>query len=43
MQEEYGIEKGNAVFHASRDKGRIRGVDLPREQASAPPDRHRRA
>jgi hypothetical protein len=37
MQEEYGIEKGEAVFYASRNKGRITGVDYPREPA--PPRR----
>lgn len=35
MLEEYGDEKGKAVFYAPRNKGRIRGVDLPREQAPA--------
>lgn len=28
MQEEYGEAKGKAVFHASRNKGRIGGVEL---------------
>lgn len=40
MQEEYGARKGEAVFYASRNKGKITGVDLPRE--SAPPRRGRR-
>ncbi len=33
MQEEYGDAKGKAVFCASHNKGRITGVDLPRESA----------
>lgn len=40
MQKEYGAGKGEAVFHASRNKGRITGVDLLREPA--PPGRVRR-
>lgn len=40
MQEEYGARKGEAVFYASRNKGRITGVDLPRE--STPPGRRQR-
>lgn len=31
MQEEYGPEKGSAVFYASRNKGLITDVDLPRK------------
>lgn len=43
MQEEYGPGKGNAVFFASLNEGRIRGVDLQRPQASPRSDRHKRA
>lgn len=39
MQEEYGARKGEAVFYASLNKGKITGVDLHRE--SAPPGRRR--
>jgi hypothetical protein len=30
MEKEYGTEKGKSVFYASRNKGRINGVDRPR-------------
>jgi len=30
MAEEYGAEKGEKVFYASRNKGAIKGVDKPR-------------
>lgn len=40
MQNEYGVEKGKAVFYASRNKGRITDVDRPREPGR--PQRSRR-
>ncbi len=33
MQEEYAARKGEAVFYAPRNKGKITGADLPRESA----------
>jgi hypothetical protein len=30
MQKEYGLQKGKRVFYASRNKGKISGVDIPR-------------
>lgn len=30
MQKEYGSEKGESVFYASKNKGRIKGVDRAR-------------
>jgi len=32
MMEEYGEEKGKRVFHASRNKGKIKGVDKGRRK-----------
>ena len=43
MQKEYGAAKGEAVFYASRNKGRITGVDLPEARASRKPGRRREA
>lgn len=40
MQKEYGAAKGEAVFYASRNKGRITDVDLP--DARVPRKRSRR-
>lgn len=40
MQEEYGEAKGKAVFYASRNKGRISGVEFVR--APAPSRRGKR-
>jgi hypothetical protein len=34
MQGKYGAAKGEAVFHASRNKGRITDVDLPDARVS---------
>jgi hypothetical protein len=31
MEKEYGTKKGKQVFYASRNKGRIRGVDRKRK------------
>ena len=31
MQREYGAKKGKSVFYASRNKGRISGVDRTRK------------
>ncbi len=33
MEKEYGVEKGNAVFYAARNKGRITDADLTRKSA----------
>lgn len=33
MQAEYGDEKGEEVFYASRSSGKIKGVEAMREQA----------
>jgi hypothetical protein len=30
MQKEYGAEKGKRVFYASKNKGKIKAVDIPR-------------
>jgi hypothetical protein len=36
MQQEYGAEKGKAVFYASRNKGIIKGVEAsPRKRRAA--------
>jgi hypothetical protein len=32
MRRQYGKEKGERVFHASRNKGTIRGVDRRRKR-----------
>lgn len=31
MKKEYGAKKGEAVFHASKNKGRIKGVERKRK------------
>lgn len=31
MKKEYGAKKGEAVFYASRNKGKIKGVDKTRK------------
>jgi hypothetical protein len=41
MQEEYGAAKGEAVFYASRNKGRITGVDLPEARVARKRGRRR--
>jgi len=33
MQSEYGKDKGERVFYASRNKGTITGVDKPRRMS----------
>ncbi len=38
MQAEYGAEKGKSVFYAARNKGRITGVDQPRQPAIRKPN-----
>lgn len=32
MMKEYGKEKGERVFHASKQAGKIKGVDRPRKR-----------
>ena len=32
MQEEYGKERGQRVFYASANKGKIKGVDFKRKR-----------
>lgn len=32
MQKQYGKEKGERVFHASKQAGKIKGVDRPRKK-----------
>lgn len=34
MEKEYGKGKGKSVFYASRNKGRITGVERPRKTAA---------
>ena len=41
MQDEYGAAKGKAVFYASRNKGRITGVDVPDARVSGKRGRRR--
>jgi hypothetical protein len=35
MQDEYGADKGERVFYASRNKGTIKGVDRKRGKGRA--------
>jgi hypothetical protein len=37
MEKEYGAAKGKSVFYATRNKGRITGVDRPRKPAARKP------
>jgi hypothetical protein len=32
MKETYGAKKGEEVFYASKNKGKIKGVDKPRKK-----------
>lgn len=42
MQQEYGTEKGRAVFYASINKGRLQGVEAgPRRRSLGKTLRHR--
>ncbi len=34
MKKEYGAKKGESVFYASKNKGRIKGVDSPRPKST---------
>lgn len=35
MKREYGSDKGERIFYASRNKGRIRGVDKRKSRRSS--------
>jgi hypothetical protein len=35
MKEQYGAEKGESVFYASKNKGTISGVELDKHRKSA--------
>jgi hypothetical protein len=51
MKQQYGEKKGERVFYASRNKGKIKGVDPEsspntpgrRRRGRARPDKHKRA
>ena len=40
MKKEYGSEKGEQVFYASKNKGRISGVDKKRQRISKIVEKH---